>query len=171
VTPDQISLATPEIREEGSSHQANAQAKVLAWSQGYQGKAIASDGGLVVPALGDRWDSMLTRRFSSANDAERARDLLILMASLTGRDRRAYWLEAVAVADSGRLIHTLSVQSGEGCIALDVHEGLIKDGFWVGAVWYFPQLGKRYAELTVTELQQAGDHWTALRKQVRQLFR
>ena len=167
-TPDQVSVAAPDILEEGASHEENADRKAVAWSQAFGGMAIASDGGLVVPALGQTWDSLKTRRFSSADDASRARDLLGMMESLMGTDRRAYWMEAMALADSGRLLHTISAQSGEGYIAQDVEEALVKDGFWVGAVWRFPLLDKFYAELTDTELHQVGDHWTALKEQMRQ---
>ena len=170
VTPAQVFLAAPRAQEDGPSHEANAIAKAMAWSEAYGGMAIASDGGLVIPALGSGWDSLRTRRFSSGDDVARARELLALMSSLAGKDRRAYWTEAVAVADHGRLLHAIKAQSGEGLIAQNVDEALVKDGFWVGAVWYFPQVGKRYAELTPAELQLVGDHWTALKAQTQKLF-
>ena len=170
VTPAQVSLATPRAQEDGPSHRANAITKAMAWSEAYGGMAIASDGGLVIPALGSGWDSLRTRRFSSGDDVARARELLALMSSLAGKERRAYWTEAVAVADGGRLLHAIEAQSGEGFIAKEVDEALVKDGFWVGAVWYFPQVGKRYADLTPAELEQVGDHWKALKAQVQKLF-
>lgn len=163
VTPAQASLAAPWVEEDGPSHQANATAKAVAWSEVYGGMAIASDGGLVVPALGHGWDSLRTRRFWEGDDLGRAHALLSLMAQLDGKERRAYWVEAVAIADRGRLLHGIEVRSGDGIIARDVDEALIKDGFWVGAVWYFPKLGKRYAELTPEEMSSMGDHWTALK--------
>ena len=170
VTPAQVSLALPKVREEGLSHQANATAKAVAWSVAYGGVAIVSDGGLVVPALGDWWDSLRTRRFFEGDDLRRAHALLSRMAHLDGEGRRAYWVEAAALADRGRLLHTAEAQSGEGTIARKVDETLIKDGFWAGAVWYFPQLGKRYAELTPEELGRVGDHWTTLKEQMRSVL-
>ena len=170
VTPAQASLAVPVVEEDGPSHQANATAKAMSWSEAYRGMAIASDGGLVVPALSYWWDSLRTRRFFGGDDLGRAHGLVSRMAHLDGKNRRAYWVEAVALADHGRLLHTLAAQSGEGVIAGEVAERLIKDGFWVGAVWCFPQLGKLYAELTETELQQVGDHWSAFKGQIRKLL-
>ncbi|MDO8751177.1 MAG: hypothetical protein Q7K03_08545 [Dehalococcoidia bacterium] len=209
-------MAAPKVREDGLAHQANATAKAVAWSVAYGGMAIASDGGLVAPALGDWWDSLRTRRFleggsviskvrkvqgtsvpsgglgvsprlkspplrhgegdiggevkAEGDDLGRAHALLSLMAHLDGKDRRAYWVEAAALADRGRLLHTAEAQSGEGIITREVDETLIKDGFWVGAVWYFPQIGKRYAELTPEELGRVGDHWTTLKGQMRNLL-
>ena len=170
-TPDQVSVAAPDMLEEGASHEDNADRKAVVWSQAFGGMAIASDGGLVVPALGRRWDSLKTRRFSPTDDVSRARHLLGMMESSMGTERRAYWVEAVALADSGRLLHTISAQSGEGYIAQDVEEALVKDGFWVGAVWRFQLLDKFYAELTEAELHQIGDHWTALKERMRQWLR
>ncbi len=170
VTPAQAILTAPDVEEEGPSHRANATAKAIAWSEVYGGMTIASDGGLVMPALEPAWDSLTTRRFLEGDDLGRARELPSLMAHLDGKERRAYWVEAVAVADRGRLLHTEEAQSAEGIIALEVDEALIKDGFWVGAVWYFPQLGRRYAELTPEELSRVGDHWTALKEQMRNLL-
>ncbi len=170
ITPAEASLAAPEIEEDGPSHQANASIKAEAWSEAYGGMAIASDGGLVVPGLGDLWNGLRTRRFREGSDLARARELLSRMAHLDGKERRACWLEAVALADRGRLLHTIEAQSAEGMIAMELDEALIKDGFWVGAVWYFPQMGKRYAELTQEELERVGDHWTALKGQTRRLL-
>lgn len=163
ITPEEAGLEATEGQEqEGASHQANAMEKATAWSLAYGGMAIASDGGLVVPGLGAGWDSVRTRRFSAADDLGRGRELLSLMAHLEGNERRAYWVEALALAHGGMVLQTLVAQSGEGAITLDVREDLIKDGFWVGAVWFFPQVGKRYAELTPAELQRVGDHWWSL---------
>ena len=171
VTPAQASLAVPVVEEDGPSHKANATAKAISWSEAYGGIAITSDGGLVVPALGDWWDSLRTRRFFERDDLGRAYELLSRMAYLDGKKRSAYWVEAVALADRGCLLHTLTAQSSEGVIARKVDKRLIKDGFWVGAVWHFPQFGKLYAELKETELHQVGDHWSALKWQTKQLLR
>ncbi|MSQ22750.1 MAG: hypothetical protein EXR53_05535 [Dehalococcoidia bacterium] len=170
VTPSQAALAAPWVEEDGLSHRANATAKAVAWSVAYGGMAIASDGGLVVPALGHGWDSLKTRRFFEGDDLGRARELLSLMAHLEMEGRHAYWVEAVVVADRGRLLHTAEGRSGEGIIALEADDALIKGGFWIGAVWYFPQLGKRYAEMNDIELAQVGDHWSALKGQARNLL-
>ena len=172
VTPKQVPLATPEIQEGRLSHQANARAKAVAWSRAYHGLAMATDGGLVIPALGRRWNSLRSRRFSSADDVGRAHQLLALMAPLTGPERRASWREALAVAEGGCLLDTFLALSGEGYIAHDICEPLVKDGFWVGAIWCFSQVGNKcYAQLNAKELREVGDHWMALKEKVQRFFR
>lgn len=170
LTPQQAGIAPPPAREDGISHGANATAKAVAWSSAFGGLALASDGGLVIPALGRRWQPLWTRRFQAGDDLARAEALVEMMAGLEGYQRRAYWEETVAMADAGRVTSTCSARSGQGMIATDVAQELVQDGFWVGAVWRFPQLNKRYAELTPQELRQVGDHWAALKEKVRGLL-
>ena len=167
VLPKQLSLEMPLIPEEGPSHESNARTKALVWSQLYGGLALASDGGLVIPALGSYWDSLNTHRFSTSNDVRRAHDLLSIMTSLKWHQRHAHWSESIALANNGNLLHLLSARSGDGFIARDVKISLIKDDFWVGSILYFPQFGKRYAELTQEELRLVGDHWMALKELIR----
>ena len=84
VTPNEIGVAaSPDESDE--NHQAIAQAKAEAWSVAAGIPAIASDGGLLVPALGANWESRYTRRFAgtAADDAERQRRLLDLAGTLS----------------------------------------------------------------------------------------
>ena len=59
VTPVEAGLSgVPE--EEGDTHEAIARDKAAQWSKAASMLAIASDGGLVIPALGPRWESRYT---------------------------------------------------------------------------------------------------------------
>jgi inosine/xanthosine triphosphate pyrophosphatase family protein len=170
ISPDQVCMTTPEIWENGSSHEDNASRKAIAWSDAFGGLAISSDGGLVVPALEMSWNSLLTRRFSLTDDIQRAKDLLGLMKPLAWEQRLAHCVEAVAIANDGRLLDCLSEESGSGYIARDISIDLIQDGFWVSGVWQFPEFHKFYGELTEFELKQVGDHWTRLKDRILQWF-
>src|SRR5215213_3355139 len=68
--------------EDGDSFATNAGAKAVFWSRRLDGGEIvvATDGGLLIPALGDRWDPVRTRRFAGGarTDPERAEALLAL---------------------------------------------------------------------------------------------
>ena len=51
------------VPEDGASFAGNARQKAEAWSSAAGGMlALASDGGLEVPALGERWQALRTRR-------------------------------------------------------------------------------------------------------------
>ncbi len=63
ITPQQLELeSVPE--EAGDNHEAIARQKAGEWSRAASMLAIASDGGLVIPALGSNWESTLTHRFA-----------------------------------------------------------------------------------------------------------
>ena len=111
----------PDVDETGDSHIANAVRKAVAWSRAYAAAALASDGGLAIPALGEGWQSLLTRRATGGDvsDEEHAARLLRRMQSLQGTRREAYWTEAVAVARNGALIQAWEAMGLRGLIAED----------------------------------------------------
>ena len=85
VTPQQMGLdGVPD--EQGDTHLAVARDKAKQWSRSGSTLAIASDGGLVIPVLGEGWESLYTHRFAGADadDHERARRLLELMEPYRG---------------------------------------------------------------------------------------
>ena len=170
-TPEQLGLnVDPE--EEGDTHQAIARLKAAQWSEAGSILSIASDGGLVVPALGARWESRYTHRFAgtAADDAERTRRLLELMRPYRGSDREASWVEALAIAHRGRVIASWELRGGTGIIAESPGDTLGSPGFWVFSLWYFPQFGKIYNQLSPHQRVLLDDHWSRLRRLVRRFF-
>ena len=112
-TPAEVGIdAAPE--EEGETHEAIARDKAAQWSKSASMLAVASDGGLVVPALGPRWESRYTHRFAgpAADNNERLARLLELMRPYRGEDRRASWVEALALADRGRVHRVMGACRG-----------------------------------------------------------
>ncbi len=72
----------------------NAKLKALETSKKYPGQTVvASDGGVLIPYLGDRWNHVLTKRLGGIDMAEkfterqRAETLLELMKDAKGKDR------------------------------------------------------------------------------------
>ena len=117
VTPDELELsADPE--ETAESHEAIAVEKAVEWSRLAGMLAIASDGGLVVPSLGDNWESRYTHRFAgpAADDNERRRRLLHLLENADGSEREASWVEALAIAGSGRPLKSWALTGGQGIV-------------------------------------------------------
>lgn len=172
VTPCELSLeAVPE--EEGDTHEAIARAKSRHWSLAGGMLAVASDGGLVLTALGRRWESLYTHRFAGpeADDDERLRRLLELMRPFHGLKREASWVEAVAVANRGRVLVSWEVKGATGVVAEAASEGPRVPGFWAFSAWYFPQVGKAYNQLSPEEREDLEDHWARLRRLVQQFFR
>lgn len=171
VTPGELGIeADPD--ETAETHEAIAVEKAVTWSRIAGLLAIASDGGLIVPALGHNWESRYTHRFAgpAADDDERRRRLLELLEAKTGKEREASWVEALAVADSGRPLKSWELRGGQGVISRTMEPGIHSAGFWVFSLWYFPELGKYYNQLTDLEKESLGDHWATLKQLVRTYF-
>lgn len=171
-TPSQLGLLA-EPPEEGETHIAIATAKAIDWSNSGSMLAIASDGGLVIPALGPVWDSRYTHRFAGpeADNAQRAERLIGLMQPYQGSQREATWIEAVAIADRGELLASWEIHGATGFIAEGPSLAPHVSGFWVFSIWYFAEFGKTYDQLSLEERQGLDDHWAALRRKVQAFFR
>lgn len=172
VTPGELGMhSAPE--EVGETHEAIARLKAQEWSLYASMLAIATDGGLVIPALGARWESRYTHRFAgpAADDAERLRRLLELMHPYRGQQRAASWVEALAIADKGEVLASWELAGGAGVIAESAEGSSYVPGFWAFTVWHFPHLGKGYNQLSPQELDALGDHWSRLRGLVQGYFR
>ena len=163
VTPAEAGLGSvPD--EEGDTHEQIARDKAKQWSRAASMLVIASDGGLVVPALGPLWESRYTHRFAgpAADNDERLRRLLELMRPHKGEDRRASWVEALALAHCGRVLVSWELSGGVGYLDEHPPDGPLPE-FWVFSVWRFPQFGAVYSRLTDVQRESIDDHWSRLR--------
>ena len=170
---DVVPEAVPSIPENGTDFAANAAQKARAWSMAVPGiLTLASDGGLGIPALGERWDALRTRRNAGldAGDADRIEHLLGLMRNLHGNARRAVWHEALALAQDGLLLHVWSAEGDGGTIVEHSPAGPLDDGFWTEYVRYYPQAGKVYRDLTPDEAHALDLVWPRLRADVHAYF-
>ena len=172
VAPEQAGVeAVPD--ESGDTHEAIARDKAVGWSRAASMLAIASDGGLVIPALGELWESRHTHRFAgpAADDNERLERLLELMAPYQSADRQAWWVEAVAIAHNGRVLASWEVRGGTGFIAeTREFQGPVPE-FWAFTIWQFPQFDRTYNQLTPAERASINDHWARLGQLVRRYIR
>ena len=170
VTPAELGItASPD--EDGDTHEAIAREKAIRWSEAGSTLAVASDGGLVIPALGPAWESRHTRRFAgpAVDDSQRVDRLLELMEPFTGAERSASWTEAVAIAHKGRLLASWDVLGADGEIAQARPARPVPE-FWAFTVWTFPQYDKTYNQLTAGERDSLNDHWARLGHLVRRFF-
>jgi XTP/dITP diphosphohydrolase len=126
----------------------NAAGKALHYSRFAEGIVIADDSGLVVPALGGA-PGVLSARYAGpeASDEDRVQKVLGEMSGIKGEDRRARFVCVVAVAESGKMLGLFSA-AAEG-ILLEEPRG--HDGFGYDPIFFFPALGKTYAEISREE--------------------
>lgn len=163
-------IAAPE--ETGTSYLENACLKAGYYSRRLPGLVIATDGGADIPILGDRWRGIHTGRAAGAADDEgRLAHVLELLAPYHGDDRRAYWNEAVALAQEGRVIASWTAISRPGLLAESYDAVRLMRGFWLANLWTYPELGKTHAEATPAERERVADHWSRLRENLRRDLR
>jgi XTP/dITP diphosphohydrolase len=126
----------------------NAAGKALHYSQHAKGIVIADDSGLVVPALGGA-PGVLSARYAGpgASDMDRIHKLLSELRVKKGDARQAKFVCVVAVAEAGNMRGLFSA-AAEGII---LEEPRGKEGFGYDSVFFFPALGKTYAEISREE--------------------
>jgi XTP/dITP diphosphohydrolase len=168
VTPRDLGLEL-DPPETGTTHEDVAASKALAWANAADCLAIASDGGLDIPALGPAWNSLFTRRAAGdvPDDQARADHLVALMRGRTGAERDAFKREAVAVARPGRILGVWVAGGAVGRVAESYDPAKIRDGFWLPAVLWDSRFGKYVADLAPEEAEQTENGWNELRGVVR----
>jgi XTP/dITP diphosphohydrolase len=141
----------------------NAAGKALHYSRVAEGVVIADDSGLVVPSLGGA-PGVHSARYAGpdASDADRVQKVLGEMRGKRGEERRARFVCVVAVAEAGKMRGIFSA-SAEG-ILLEEPRG--QDGFGYDPIFYFPALGKTYAEISREEKNLYSHRGKAFRKAI-----
>jgi XTP/dITP diphosphohydrolase len=135
----------PKFDESAPTFGENAAGKALHYSRFSSGLMIADDSGLVVPALGGA-PGVHSARYAGpeASDAGRTRKLLGEMRNKKGEDRRARFVCVIAIAEGGRVRGVFSA-SAEGEL-LEAPRG--DGGFGYDPIFFFPALGKTFAEIS-----------------------
>ena len=142
-----------DVDESGQSFAENARTKAESASRSAPGTlALASDGGLLIPALGARWDPLRTARFAPDSSPEaKARRLLDLVGELRGDARTAYWTEAFAVAHDGRTLEVWTERGPRCRIAESPREPI--GHFWVEALLWACDPGPSHWELLAVRFE------------------
>ncbi len=151
----------PKYDEHAPTFAENAAGKALHYSRFSPGLVIADDSGLVVPALGGA-PGVHSARYAGpgASDADRIRKLLDAVRGKSGGQRRARFVCVIAVAEKGR-VRGLFSASAEGEL-LEAPRG--SSGFGYDPIFFFPALGKSFAEISREEKNRHSHRGRAFRK-------
>jgi XTP/dITP diphosphohydrolase len=151
----------PAFEENSPTFAENAAGKALHYSRLQEGLIFADDSGLVVPALGGA-PGVHSARYAGAkaSNAQRIEKLLGEMRGKTGAERSAHFVCAIALASQRRAI-AIVTDRVDGQV-LDAPRG--SGGFGYDPVFYFPALGKTFAELTAEEKNKYSHRGKAFRK-------
>jgi len=153
--------ALPEFAEAAPTFAENAAGKALYYSKLCEGMVFADDSGLVVPSLGGA-PGVLSARYAGAN-ASNEQKIAKLFEQLhwkQGAERAAYFVCVIAVAQRGRACVVVSGKV-EGEI-LEAPRG--SGGFGYDPVFYFPSMGKTFAELSAEEKNRQSHRGKAFRR-------
>jgi len=136
-----------EFEESGKTFAENAQLKAIAYSRLTTLPVLADDSGLEVLALGGR-PGIYSARYAGpgASDSDRVRKLLEELKQL-GSNREARFVCALALAQDGNLLFETE---GE-CRGTIAEQPRGYNGFGYDPIFFFPELGKTYAELSEAE--------------------
>ena len=163
-----------EIEENGKNFEENARMKSLATAKEYGCYAVATDGGVLIPALGNNWNELLTRRFfgkEDVGDFDRIDALLEIMKGKKGDERKIIWKEAIAVANPEKVIFSSEVEGDIGLLQETYNPKQYKEGIWLCTITSYPQFGgKNFFELSEKEKEYGEISWWKLRDQTRKFL-
>jgi XTP/dITP diphosphohydrolase len=146
----------PQVVEDGITFEENARKKAEAYSLAVPRELIlADDSGLEIDALGGA-PGVHSARYAAdephaaeCNTEDEANNARVLreLASVAAEKRTARFVCVLVVARNGQTLHAFR-GTAEG-VLLDVPRG--KNGFGYDPLFYFPQIGKTFAELSAEE--------------------
>jgi len=151
----------PWFEEDAPTFAENAAGKALHYSRFCDGLVFADDSGLVVPALGGA-PGVLSARYAGpgASSAERNAKLLRELSGIRGRERAAYFVCAITLAERGRAKAIVTARvDGE---ILEAPRG--DRGFGYDPVFYISELGKGFADISTDEKNEHSHRGRAFRK-------
>ena len=151
----------PPCLEDGDTFEANARKKALYYSQFAEGPVFADDSGLLVNALGGA-PGVFSARFAGpeADDEANNRKLLSELAAFPSRQRAAHYVCVIAMAQRARILTTVEGRA-DGVIQ---NERRGTGGFGYDPYFFYPPLGKTFAELSVEEKFNVSHRGEAFRK-------
>ncbi len=160
----------PPCVEDGPTFEDNAAKKARHYSRHTEGLVFADDSGICVEAL-DGAPGVLSARFAGTNatDEENNRKLLAELRRMetvgaglkpAPTNRAAHYVCVIALAERGKLVNVFEGRA-DGTI-LAVPRG--KGGFGYDPLFFFPPLGRTFAELNPEEKFAVSHRGEAFRK-------
>jgi len=148
-----------ELREEGNTFEEIAINKARSVSKAIGLPALADDSGLEVDAL-DGAPGIFSARYAGeeSDDAQNNRKLL---EALRGKeDRQAIFVCSIAISKPTGQTLTYSGR----CSGKLIHEPLGTNGFGYDPLFFYPPLGKTFAQLSIEEKGEVSHRGRAMRK-------
>lgn len=150
-----------DVEENGTTFEENSLIKAKAVMEATGLPALADDSGLSVDALHGE-PGIYSARYGfdeSLDDRGRLNLLLKNMAHIPNGSRQAKFVCVITlITPEGEIIQARGEAHGEIC-----HESVGSGGFGYDPIFYYPPLGKTFAELTAEEKNQVSHRAEALK--------
>lgn len=152
----------PIVEEYGTTFEQNAKLKAHALADYSQMVTIADDSGLMVDALGGA-PGIRSARFAGEehNDNKNNAKLLVELGGVKPENRTARFNTTIVASMPGNFALDLVV-SGQ-CSGLILASPRGEDGFGYDPLFYVPEKGKTFAEMTVEEKNSLSHRGRAIR--------
>jgi len=169
VAPIPNFASLPPVIEDGLTFETNARKKAEEYSRSVPGEVVlADDSGLQVDALGGAPGVHSARyaaeapHLADANTDDEANNLRLLreLKNVSAEKRTARFVCVIAAARDGQTLEVFRGQA-EGII-LDAPRG--SNGFGYDPLFFFPQIGKTFAELSAEAKANYSHRGVAFRK-------
>jgi XTP/dITP diphosphohydrolase len=163
----------PDVEEDGETLEENAIKKAVVISKLTDWIVMTSDVGILIDALGEKWDYRRPRRIlgEHATEKEKVEKLMELMKGLKGEERKAGYPLALAFAQDGKLLWSKEFISYEGYIVSEPDLEGIGQHKGMGRMWYLPQFRTTEDKLTPEQRNQLRDIQEPVRDEIREFFR
>jgi len=149
----------PEVEEDSPEFEGNARKKALETANAIGRWVVADDSGLQVDALDGRPGVMSARYAGSdATDEDRYRKVLEELKDVPAEKRTARFRCVAALARPGEILLTVEGRC-EGTIASEPHG---TGGFGYDPIFYYPQFGRTFGELSPEEKHSVSHRGKAL---------
>jgi len=147
--------------ERGKSFAENARGKSLFYSKSWEGLTLAEDSGLEIDYLKGA-PGVLSARFSApqATDDKNNQKVLELLRAVPIKQRTARFVSYLVLARAGEIIQEIE-EYVEGLVAFEKRGS---HGFGYDPLFYFPPLGKTFAELPPEEKNKVSHRGRALKE-------
>jgi XTP/dITP diphosphohydrolase len=149
----------PESPETGLTFEENAIQKAMHYGKISKIPTVAEDAGLEIPSL-DNWPGVHSSRVAST-DNDRVQLALQKLRGKSGEERKARFVSVVAFFDPEENVTEIFRGTVEGEI-FEKPRG--DNGFGYDPIFYYPALGKTFAELTSEEKNAVSHRGNSFRK-------
>jgi len=162
-----------EVKEDGKSLKENAEKKAIEISKKTNFLTLASDAGVDIPALGEKWNFLKSQRMvgQEKSDLEKVKTLLKMMEGLEGEERKIENYLALALAKNGKLLWVDEDITEKGYVSETLIDENIPENRWLGHIWFYCEFDKVFNKLNDVELKKIREQSKNLKKSLQKFLR